>query len=361
MKILHVCSIENDMASGVSVIVPQYARNQAKVHDVVLYNVNDQRCSGLESVIVYNKDTRIEEILSKYGFEIAVFHGIYFKPYIHIYKKVRERNIPYIVIPHGSLRAEAQSQKKLAKIIVNGLFFRSFVKHAAEVQYLSKAEQEASSGFKHNSFIMPNGVPEVEERCNVHQREGLSLVFIGRYSIFYKGLDILFDACEKIQDFMRENHIVLNLYGVDFENNLMDMQEMVARKKLADIVSINGPVFEEEKRRVLLDADYFIQTSRSEGQPVGILEALSYGLPVIVTSGTSFSEMVVEHACGFDAGSDCESVAEAILNAFSKKGDLQIMSINAKRLIREKYSWEKIVEGTMEVYKRIADIRRDEV
>lgn len=355
MRILHVCSIENDMASGVSVIVPQYAINQAKVHDVVLYNVNNQKCDGLEGVIVYNKDTDVDEILSKHSFEIAVFHGIYFRPYINIYKILCRRNIPYIVIPHGSLRKEAQSQKRLAKMIVNSLFFRSFVKKSAVVQYLSEAEKNASGGFKSDSFIIPNGVPEVQECWNVHQKEGLSLIFIGRYSIFYKGLDILFDACERIQDFMRENHIVLNLYGVDFENNLVEMKEMIVRKKLEDIVFINGPAFGEEKRKVLLDADCFIQTSRSEGQPVGILEAMSYGLPVIVTEGTSFSKMVIEYDCGFDAGNDCQSVANAILSLFAARDDLQSLSANAKKLIHEKYSWEKVVQSTTEVYKKIAD------
>ena len=50
---------------------------------------------------------------------------------------------------------------------------------------------------------------------------------------------------------------------------------------MGEVVKLNREIDEEEKRQILLDTDVFIQTSRFEGMPMGILEALSYGLPCL--------------------------------------------------------------------------------
>lgn len=43
---------------------------------------------------------------------------------------------------------------------------------------------------------------------------------------------------------------------------------------------------------VLLQTDLFIQTSRHEGMPMGLLEALSIGVPCLVTVGTSLGHII---------------------------------------------------------------------
>ena len=53
--------------------------------------------------------------------------------------------------------------------------------------------------------------------------------------------------------------------------------------KVGDIVKLHDPVFGEEKINTLLKSDIFIQLSRKEGLPLGILETMNAGLPVILT------------------------------------------------------------------------------
>ena len=115
MKILHICSIDNDMASGVAVIVPQYARKQAENNDVILYNINKNFYKQKEKFSVYNNVISIDEILQKNQIDIAVFHGIYFFSYLNIYKIILQKKIPYIIVPHCSLTEEAQKQKQFIK------------------------------------------------------------------------------------------------------------------------------------------------------------------------------------------------------------------------------------------------------
>lgn len=53
----------------------------------------------------------------------------------------------------------------------------------------------------------------------------------------------------------------------------------VADVILGDMVKVSNPISGQEKVDVLLKSDVFIQTSRYEGIPMGILRALFYVIP----------------------------------------------------------------------------------
>lgn len=356
MNILHICSLDNDKANGVSVIVPQYAKSQVKENNVYMINISNVICEPIDGALIFTKKDSIQEILEKYNIEIAVFHGIYFKEYISYYKKIKGYNIPYVVIPHGSLRNEAQSQKRLPKIILNKLFFNSFINNSSITQYLSEAEKNASSKFKHQNVIIPNGIFIKENlEWQKKKKEHFDFIFIGRYAIFHKGLDILINACEEIKDFMRNNKIRVNLYGVDFENSLERLNTMVGDKGISDIVKLNDGIYGDEKFNKLLEADCFIQTSRSEGQPVGIIEALSVGLVSVVTDGTTFADLVEKEECGYAAGSTSHSVAETMIKVYKERGNLPQMSKRAREVIKDSFSWDMIAKKTKEIYSEMID------
>ena len=356
MNILHICYLDNDKASGVSVIVPQYALSQVKNNNVYILNVSNIISEPIEGVEIFTRKRSLEEIISKNNIEIAVFHGIYFKEYIKYYKILKKNNIPYVVVPHVSLHENAQKQKRIPKIILNRLFYNSFIYNSSMIQYLSESEKKASAKFSHKSCIIPNGIfisdkyiwKPMEEEC-------FDFIFIGRYAIFHKGLDILVEACEEIQYFMRKNKIRVNLYGVDFEGDLKKLNEMIYKKKLADIILIHDGVYGNEKYQKMVGADCFIQTSRMEGQPVGIIEALSVGLVSIVTEGTTFAEFVEKEKCGYNAGTTTHSVAETMKKVYNEKEKLQEKSISARKSIKNNFSWNIVSKKMQKMYREVID------
>ena len=68
------------------------------------------------------------------------------------------------------------------------------------------------------------------------------------------------------------------------------------------LVHLRREVEGSEKESVLIGSDVFIQTSRFEGMPMGILEAMSYGIPVLITEGTTLGEYVKEYNGGGGCG-----------------------------------------------------------
>ena len=68
----------------------------------------------------------------------------------------------------------------------------------------------------------------------------------------------------------------------------------LAQSSLADSIQLRGPVSAETKDRFYNDIDAFIFPSRYlyEAQPLVVIEALSYGIPVIVTDQGYTAELV---------------------------------------------------------------------
>lgn len=350
MVILHIASIGESLTSGVNVAVPLHIKAQMELAQVCLVNIRninvmgDMQCEykGAESFPEY-----LPEPFNKP--DIAIFHEVNYIEYIRLYKQLLKRNIPYIIVPHGEITQAALNRKWLKKKIAYTLWFNRFIKKAAAVQCLSENEAKESV-IAENKIIVPNGM-ELHEQKPVHcDREGMKLVYIGRLDPVHKGLDLMIKAVGKIAGYMRENDISLDIYGPDMNGRLATIKGYIEEENIGDIVHTHPPVFGEEKARVINEGDLFIQTSRFEGLPLGVLEALSYGMPVIVTKGTQLMGQVTESNCGYAAGDCAESIADAIKQAFDTKDKWAELGIAARAFIEEHYEWSKIGKQSVRRY-----------
>ena len=150
-----------------------------------------------------------------------------------------------------------------------------------------------------------------------------------------------------------KNKITIDIYGPSSGDGKDVLASYISAHNVADIVTVNAPVFGKEKADVINNYDVFIQTSRSEGMPMGILEALSYGMPVIATQGTRLMEQIAEHNCGYPAGNNSESIAVALKTAFESKTEWETKGRNARNLIATKYEWEIVGYAAIDSYTKL--------
>ena len=86
---------------------------------------------------------------------------------------------------------------------------------------------------------------------------------------------------------------------------------------------------------------------------MGILESLSYGLPVLITEGTTLGSCVREYNAGWVADMAIESIAKSFEKVIDEKADFKEKSQQAIRLIEENFEWNRIAKETVEKYKEI--------
>ena len=257
---------------------------------------------------------------------------------------MRKEKIPYIIVPRSSITKQAMHNHAwLKKWIAHKLYFNKFINKAWRIQYLTQQEADDSAKlFKTPYFIVPNGfnTPNVikESFCT----KGIQAIFIGRLDMYQKGLDILLDAITDIHKELKEADFFLNIYGprrYDYEK----LKNEVEKRGINDIASVNDEISGKEKEQAILDSDIFIMTSRFEGHPMGMIEALAYGLPCLVTPGTNMVDVIKEYDAGWTCDVDKQSVKDMLLVAVSEKERYKKKSANALKLAGQ-YDWEKLAD-----------------
>lgn len=156
--------------------------------------------------------------------------------------------------------------------------------------------------------------------------EGIvTFLFLGRIAD-HKGIFDLVDLVRREQEHLRGkcrfliggNHEVDRLKTTISDGGISDMAEYI------------GWVKGDDKHKAFAMCDYFILPTYEEGMPMTILEAFSYGKPVITTPVGSIPEVVTHNQNGilFNPG-DMEELKKILFNAINDKSGYECMKKNA--------------------------------
>lgn len=157
-----------------------------------------------------------------------------------------------------------------------------------------------------------------------------------------KNIDGLIKAFNMIKDDIEENLIIAGNKGWMYE----EIYKLIDDFKLNDRVIFTGKVNDDELKCLYKNAKIFAYLSFYEGFGLPPLEAMSYGIPCVVSNRTAMPEVVKESAIKVDPmniNSISRSLVKLINNESSdmiKKGYNQVC----------KFSWRKCAKEVNNIY-----------
>jgi glycosyltransferase involved in cell wall biosynthesis len=105
---------------------------------------------------------------------------------------------------------------------------------------------------------------------------------------------------------------------------------------------------------VLAVMDIFVMSSIQEGLGFSIIEAQASGVPVIATSVGGIPELIEDNKTGIlIPPGDSTAIAKAIISLLENKQLAEKLAQNAKVNIRDKFSLDKMVDKTEQLYRSV--------
>lgn len=124
--------------------------------------------------------------------------------------------------------------------------------------------------------VIPNGVDLQIKKNDFSIRN--NIIFLGRIEIDQKGLDLLLDACYRINASLNYQ---LYIAGSGNKNEEDKLIRMIEKMNLSNNIRFIGRIDGAEKQDFFRKANFLVMPSRFDTFSIVVLEAFSYGLPVV--------------------------------------------------------------------------------
>lgn len=371
MKIAYITNSFSIAGGGLVGAVSGLARGVAfRRHSVTIFGYESEEVSNawndLEIIPVKAKRIaglyfggNLENMLGDFSPDVSHSHGIWLRASANNYNWCRRSETPYLVSPHGMLDSWAIKNSAWKKKLVGSLFENKHLQSAACLHALCLSELESirEYGLNNPVGVIPNGISLPVDSMEIttapwrNDRNRKVLLFVGRIHP-KKGLSLLVEAWRdlilKIPRVKDEWFLIIA--GWSELNHRAELELQVNELGIQDLVEFTGPVQGLEKDAAFRAASAFILPSYSEGLPISVLEAWSFGLPVVMSPECNLPE-------GYSSRSAirCETSVDSVMSALCdlvEMTDAEREDIGSRglELVKKKFEWNHVADHMIALY-----------
>ena len=305
----------------------------------------------------------------------------YFIAYFKI-RRVIQKNKPDVVHIHmsyrGSFFRKYQIHKlckkyRVADIIhLNGSEFKKWFDSCSKKKMvkslLCKCNRVIVLGRKWNDIIL-NIEPQARTFVIgntvhipsdvVHFDMPFKVLFMG-VLIKRKGVFDLMEAIKYLKESGRVDNIKFVIAGTGAEEE--ELKKICTKYELDKYVKFMGWISGQEKADLYKECQMVVLPSYNEGLPISILEAISYGMPVVATDVGDISSAVLNEVNGYliEPG-DAIRMANEIYKISSSKELYDKLSKASRQLAESKFSDREYFLKLAKLYQKLVDDKNEEM
>ena len=188
-------------------------------------------------------------------------------------------------------------------------------------------------GFKNKIEIINNGVFIPEENTNIFTNDQINITIVSRL-VSHKNIEKIIRAISDLNNPL----IYLNIIGDGPELNQLQKISLESNNK--DNIIFHGKLNRDDINHIFLKSDIYIQASNYEGLPHSLLEAMSYGIPVLCTPVGECKEILGNEDRGYilDLPVSKNNIKSKINEIIGEKNIANKKGERGKDFINEKYN-----------------------
>lgn len=214
--------------------------------------------------------------------------------------------------------------------------------------------QYCSEAYDSMTTYIPNGVrlnpASGSERLSEFDLESKKYIVMVSRLVRHKGAHYLIEAYRKLKERYPEivsgKKLVITGDSAFTDDYVRDLRQMA--KNDPDII-FTGYQSGEDLKQLFEHAYVCVHPSESEGLPICILEAMSYGLPVIASDIPENMEVIEEAGIAFE-NKNVEDLVSKLKDYLPRESELESIGNSARNFVLNNYNWKDISQEISGLY-----------
>ncbi|TME96115.1 MAG: glycosyltransferase [Chloroflexi bacterium] len=296
-------------------------------------------------------------------FSVLHIHAVFSHASLAAAAACRQRDVPYLVRTLGTLDPWSLRQKPMRKRLLWHLGARRMMDGAAAVQYTTRAEQrlvEHHLGLR-RGVVIPLGIDQASYTAPVDlaqfsaRHSGLNqhpyILVLGRLHP-KKGVEALIAAFLRATRNEGLHDWRLVVAGDGDEGYVAHLRRIAREQSGGERVVFTGWVAGAEKLAVLRGAAVLALPSHQENFGLVVVEALSCGVPVLVSPHVNLADDIQAAGAGWVVPLDAPRLEAGLVEVMALPEERQCRG-SAGRDLAARFSWPQVAAELTQLYRRV--------
>lgn len=165
-----------------------------------------------------------------------------------------------------------------------------------------------------------------------------------------KNPELVLDICRQLRENHQLDRFRFQVVGAGFENS--GFCDRVKKDGFADDIIICGAALDVAE--YFRKAFCYLSTSRREGLPLSVLEALAWGVPVVATDVVGNKDLIEHGVNGFLFDLERpEDAGRFLLQLADNRACWNDISENARQSVSKRYNLQDMADKTLAIYQEV--------
>lgn len=261
-------------------------------------------------------------------------------------------------IPNYFLEGVANGQKDSYKNKIRRTLFKNKIKYVDEITVnVSKNKEVVKKCLNRESYVFYCGV-DANDKLQIHtgmNKENEINLFSSGVFFPYRNYETLVKVVDKLVKNNQNVHLdIMGSAELDKEYS-NSIKEMIKNMNLEEYITILGQVDDDKYVELHNNADIFLFININQSWGLAVFEAMSCGLPVIVSDSVGAIELLTdkENAIILDP-ENVDLICEEIIKLKDDENYYKYISNNACESVKE-FTWDNLYSSKMlELFKKVS-------